>query len=318
MATYTLSDYTGSLNDAQVVYDKNLLMRATPNLVFYNFGQKRAIKKNSGNQISYRRYNSLTAATTAITDGVTPSADSLSLTEVTGTVQQYGNYVSISDNVDMLAIDPVVMEATDVLGENAGESVDTIVRDVVKAGTNVVYATGSTRGAQSASNPITLTLVRKSIRALEVEKAKPFRGNRNEQGQGGVFIGIIHPYAWYDLKGDTEIQDMFTYSDPERRYTNTLPMLEGIAWYVTTLAPVFTGEGSGSADVYGTVILGKEAYGVVDVATSGRFKTIVKPLGSAGTEDPLDQRSTVAWKSWQLPKILNNNFTVRIEAGVSA
>lgn len=318
MATQIYSDYSGSISQPHIYYDKNLLMRALPNLVFYKFGQKRSLKKNSGNQISFRRFNSLSVATTALTDGVTPEADALSITEVLATMAQYGNFIKLSDNIDCFSFDPVIMETTDLLGENAGQTVDTLSRDVVKAGSQVTYATGTTRVEQLASSPITRDLVRKAVRTLEVNDATPFMGSQGDNGQGGTWLGIIHPRAWYDLYGDTAYEATFQYSDPEKLYKGMLPVADGVAWYKTTYAPIFAGEGASSADVYGTLIFGKESFGITELSGKGKFETITKPLGSAGTEDPLNQRSAVGWKGWHVSKILNNNFMIRIEAGVSA
>lgn len=303
---------------AKQYYERKLLMRALPLLAVYKAGLKNSVPKSSGNQVSWRRMNALATATTALSEGVTPTSASLDMTEVTGTVAQYGNFVTVSDALDLMGIDPIIAEATDVIGENAGQSVEQIIRTEVVTGTSVIYATGSARNAQSSSNPLTLTMVRKGVRQLEVNDAKPFFSDKDENGIGGVYLGWIHPRAYYDLFGDTTLQNTFIYSDPDKIYTMKLPVAGGVAWIKSTYAPVFAGAGSGAADVYGTMIFGKEAFGVVDVAGTGKFKTIVKQLGSGGTEDPLEQRATIGWKSFQLPKILNNNFMVRLEAGVSA
>ncbi|MEB3286173.1 MAG: N4-gp56 family major capsid protein [Vampirovibrionales bacterium] len=304
--------------EAKSFYDRKLLSRAMPILGMTRAAQQRNILKNSGNQVEYRRFNTLSTSTVALTEAVTPSAASLSIGTVTGTVAQYGNYVQISDALDLMAIDPIITEATDLLGENAAQSIEEIVRSELVTGTSVVYATGSARDEQAATNPITLSLVRKAVRTLMVNDAVPFDSGRDESGFGGLYIGFIHPRQWYDLLGDTAVQNVFTYSDPEKLYTMKAPILGQVAWVVTTKAPVFAEEGALEADVYGAIICGQNAFGVVDVAGTGRFQTIAKPLGSAGSADPLDQRASVGWKSFQLPKILNNNFMIRIESGVSA
>lgn len=306
-------------SQAKQYYDRKLLERALPILAMARGAQKRDLRKNSGNQVEYRRFNTLSTATTALTEAVTPVAASLSVTTVTGTAAQYGNYVQVSDALDLMGYDKVIMEATELLGENAGQSVEEIIRTELVTGTSVSYATGSTRGAQTASSPITLTLVRKAVRTLRTNDAQPFYSSRSEEnGMGGLYMGFIHPRAMYDLVGDSAVQNTLTYSDPEKFYEMKVPVIGGVMWIETTKAPIFTGEGSVGADVYGTIIVGANAFGLVDVGGTGRFQTIAKPLGSAGTADPLNQRATVGWKSFQLPKILNNNFMTRIEAGISA
>lgn len=304
--------------EAKQYYDKKLLIRAKPILKLYDISQKRNLPKRGGNQISWRRFNQISTATTPLVESVTPASSSLSVTEVTGTVLQYGNYVTMSDSLDLMGIDPVMSEAAGVLGENAAQTVEEIVRAELVTGTNVVYGTGSTRGAQSASNPITLALVRKAVRTLRVNDTTPMSEERMENGQGGLFFGFIHPRQWYDLIGDTTVQNTFIYSDPDKIYKTTVAALGEVLWYVSTKAPVFAGAGSASADVYAALIIGYEAFGTVNVAGTGQFQTFAKGLGSAGSADPLDQRATQGWKSWQLPKLLNNNFICRIETGVTA
>lgn len=316
MSTNTLGTLSA---EAKQYYDRLLMERALPILGMYKAGQQRNIPNNGGNQVSFRRINTLSTVTSSLTEGTTPSGVSLSVTEVTGTVAQYGNFVTISDALDVMGIDPIIREATDLLGENAGQSVEEIVRSELVTGTSVLYATGSARSSQTASNPITLALVRKAVRTLDSNDARPFFGDRDEDnGQGGLYLGFIHPRQWFDLIGDTTVLNTFVYSDPDKLFTLKIPILGGVAWVKTTKAPKFTGSGASSADVYGALICGKDAFGVVNVGGTGKFQTIVKPLGSAGTADPLEQRATIGWKSYQLPKILNNNFMVRIESGVSA
>ncbi len=318
MATTTLGTLTPQ---AKAFYDRRLLERALPILQMFKAGQARNIPKNGGNQVSYRRFNALSVATTALTEGVTPVGDSLTNTEVTGTVAQYGNFVTISDSLATMGIDQVMRESTTVLGENAAQSTEVILRTELVTGTSIQYATGNGREDQGPANPITWSLIRKGVRTLEANDTKPFTGSRNEDsGMGGLFIGFIHPNAWYDMIGSTDIKETFKYSDPEGIYKMNIPVIGGVAWVKTTYAPVFSGSGSGSpaADVYGTIICGLNAFGVVDVAGTGRFANEMKDFGSGGTADPLSQRATVGWKSWQLPKILNGNFMVRLEHGVSA
>lgn len=304
--------------EAKQFYDRNLLYRAKPILKMAAAGQQRNIPKNSGNQVSYRRFNALSTATTALTEAVSPASASLSVTEITGTVAQYGNYVTVSDSLDLMAIDMVIKESTDVLGENAAQSVEEIVRAEIQAGTSVLYGTSSGRGSQDASHPITFALVRKAVRNLLANDTLPYTGQRGDNGMGGLFMGIIHPLQWYDLVGDTTVLNTAVYSDPDKIYKMEIPTLASVMWIVTTKAPKFAGAGSGGVDVYGALVFGQNAYGVVNVAGTGKFQTQVQPLGSGGTADPLAQRATIGWKSWQLPKMLNNNFITRIETGVSA
>lgn len=306
-------------SEAKQFYDKTLLYRAVPNLALTKFGQARNIPRNSGNQVSYRRFNQIATSTVALTEAITPAPSSLNMTEITGTVQQYGNYVLISDQINLMGIDPVMTQAADVLGENAGQSVEEIIRAELLNGTSVLFPPSRTaRNQITSSDLLTLTLVRKGIRNLMNNDTLPFQGDRGENGMNGMFMGYIHPFVFYDLFGDTTVLNTFSYSDPDMLYKFQMPIMGGVVWIISTKAPKFAGAGSGSADVYGTFLFGKNAFGVVNVGGSGKFQTIAKPLGSSGTEDALDQRASQGWKAFQLPKILNNNFFLRIETSASA
>ena len=300
------------------IYDRNLLYRAQQAQVLYGWGQKKNIKKNDGNTIRWRRFNALATNTSTLVEGITPAPTALSMSEVTATVAQYGAYGMISDMIDLVGIDPVLSEASDVFGQQAGESIETVVTNVVAAGTSVLYGTGSTRGAQSAAAPMTIALLRKALRNLDRNNTKRFNGEaQNSKVGNGYYNLLLHPNVVYDLQNDPEWKNMQQNIKPELLANGAMAMILNVMIYQSTLAPVFTGAGSGGVDVYGSILIGQNAFGVVDVAGTGKFKMIAKPLGSAGTADPLDQRATVGWKSVFATKILNDLFMLRIETGAT-
>lgn len=300
-------------------YDKELLYRAQQAQVFYDKGQKKNLKRNSGKTIHWRRFNALTVNTSTLTEGVTPTATALSMSEVTATINQYGAYGEVSDMLDLVGLDPVIMEAAGVFGQLAGESIETIVCNVMKAGTSVLYATGSARNQQAATNIMTVDLIRKAVRNLDRLNTKRFNGaEQNKKIGQGRYVAFMHPNVVYNLKQDSEWKNLQQYSRPELLFAGSITEIEGVEIIQSTLSPVFTGEGSGGADVYGTMIMGQHAFGVVDVAGTGKFSTFAKQLGSGGTSDPLDQRATIGYKSVFVSKILNDNFMVRIESGATA
>lgn len=314
-------DTLGTLTiEAKQFYDLDLLYRAQASQIAYEAGQKRNLDKRKGNQMSWRRFNALAVNTSTLTEGVTPTATSLSMSEVTATIAQYGAFVQVSDMLDMLGIDPVIQESIAVMGQQAGESIDSVVFSIIQAGTNVLYATGSARNAQSAANPLTVALLRKAIRTLDANNTMRFNGMAQNKKVGqGEYIALVHPNSVYDLQNDSEWKNHQQQSPGyEKLYNGEIGMILGVRILQSTLAPIFAGAGSGAADVYGTIVIGQNAFGVVDVGGTGKFDTKVKQIGSAGADDPLDQRGTVGWKSIFVSKILNNNFMTRIEAGVSA
>lgn len=315
--------------EVDAFYSRTLLERAIPLFVHTRWGQVRDIPRNGGtNTIRFRRYGNLTAATTALTEGVTPTGSALSVTNITATVGQYGDFVTISDRLDYESVDATLMEAAEVLGDQAADTLDTLCRDVIAAGTNVQYANGAgARASIDSTDLITAATggaeIRMAIRTLKGNNAKKLTTMINPTDGystspvNSCFIGIIHPDTTYSLDAETAWT-------PVEKYSSQMGVMEGevgkykeVRFVETSNAKVFTGAGASSIDVYATLIFGRDAYGVTRISGEA-LKNIVKPLGSAGTADPLDQRATTGWKATFVAKILNDDFIVRIEHAVAA
>lgn len=305
-------------------YDRTLLMRAVAYFVHTKFAQVRDIPRNGGtNTIKFRRYGNLSAATTALTEGVTPSGSALSITDITASVSQYGDYITISDVIDYESKDPVLTEAAEILGDQMGDTLDQLTRDVLAAGTVVTYVGQSTRSAITTTDLITATEVRKAVRTLKNANARRITKMINAstgvatEPVSAAYIGICHPDTTYDLQDETGWVPVEKYSSSMKVMENEVGKLNDVRFIETTNAKVFSGAGVGSIDVYATVILGANAYGITRISGEA-MKNIIKPLGSAGTADPLDQRATSGWKGTFVAKILNDNFMVRLEHAVSS
>ena len=384
----------GGLSDEmKTFYSDYLIDLAEPELVHDQFGQKHPIPKNGGKTIEFRKYDSLPKALTALTEGVTPDGQKLTMGVITATVAQYGGYIELSDILLLTAIDNNLMEATKLLASQAGRTLDTITREVLNGGTNVLYAGGVADrtllvggDATPANNKyLTVDEVRKAVRALKVQ---------NAQKINGYYVGIIHPDAAYDLMSDPKWVNVKTYSDPEGIYEGEIGRIEGVRFVETSEAKVFAATyltaasrtltvktavtsstsvpvkekitsaeatalagktiligtahatiasatagnagsasitlsasgsyaqnaviaaddaGAGGRSVYGTLILGADAYGVTEVSGGG-LQHIVKQLGSAGTADPLNQRATAGWKATKVAERLVEQYMVRIES----
>ena len=132
-----------------------------------------------------------------------------------------------------------------------------------------------------------------------------------------AFVGIISENTLYDLKNETGWVPVQEYATQQNIMPGEVGSLDEVRFVMTTNAKIFAAGGAGSVDVHGTMILGSDYYGISRISGAA-LKNIVKPLGSAGTADPLDQRSTSGWKASFVAKRLNENFAVRIEHGVSS
>lgn len=303
---------SGLSAENKTFYDRTLLESAKPNLIHAQFGQKRPIPKNGGKKIEFRRYGALPKALTPLTEGVTPDGRKLTVTAVEAEVHQYGDYVALSDVLDLTAIDNNVLEATKAIGNQAGLTLDTITRNVMQVGTNVMYCpkigTGgattavTSRADLDATCKLTVDVVKKAVAILKANNVPKI---------GGDYVGIIHPYASYDLMSDPKWEEMHKYTTADNMYEGEIGRIAGVR-FVETSEALIVKETSKPA-VFCTLILGEHAYGVTEV-TGGGLKTIIKQLGSAGTADPLDQRSTVGWKAIQTAEILQENYMIRVES----
>ena len=399
---------TSTANNAyfnKTFYDRKLLDTAKTRFVHANFGQKRSIPRNSGKRVEFRKYDLFTPDTDALTlvEGVTPTGQSLTQSKVEAEVKQYGAYVEMSDLLEMTAYDPVIADSAELLGEQLGTVIEWVTRDAMNETTNVQYANGAaSRVALTANDKLTVNEVRKAVRTLKKNKARPFVSAPDGSGRKPHFVCICSPDATYDLQADALWQDVSKYSNAEQIYSGEIGRLFGVVFVEATEAKVYrqsvfnavNANTSNSAsfvlknaptpqevaylstggnklmiggteytlslntpytpdtrvvrlttaisltantvvysrdagapdetthvapDVHATLIFGADAYGVVDVAGSGAMETIIKPRGSAGTTDPLDQRSTVGAKvAAYAAKVLNPLWLVKIEHCVSA
>lgn len=304
-------------------YDRTLLFRAVAYFVHTKFAQVRDIPRNGGtNTIKFRRYGNLTAATTALSEGVTPSGSQLSVTDITATVAQYGDYITITDVIDYESKDPVLIEAAEILGDQAGDTLDQLTRDVLAAGTVVTYVGQVSRGAITTSDLITATEVRKAIRTLKNAKARRVTSmidastGISTEPVAAAYIGLCHPDTTYDLQDETGWTPVEKYASSMPTMENEVGKINEVRFIESTNCKVFTGDGDSGIDVYATLIMGRDAYGITRISGEA-MKNIIKPLGSAGSADPLDQRATSGWKATFVAKILNDSFMVRLEHAVS-
>ena len=298
-------------------YDMALIQEASPNLIHDQFGQKRPIPKNGGKKIEFRKYASLPKALQPLTEGVTPDGKKLSVSTVEAEVNQYGDYVCLSDVLDLTAIDNNALEATKVIGRQAGLTLDTITRNVLQSGTNVFYcppvAADGTVGAQPSDRSgltkdcrLTVAVVKRIAALLKAANAPKINGH---------YVCILHPYAAYDLMNDPKWEQMHQYCKPEEMYEGEIGRIAGVRFVESSEAAVYTGAENDCPEglaVFGCLFIADGAYGVTEV-TGGGLQTIIKQLGSAGTSDPLDQRSTVGWKAMKTAEILLEPYMYRVE-----
>ena len=400
----TLTNKTGNnlSPEMKAYYDRQMIRFASPKLVHAQFGQNKPIPKGAGKTIEFRRFSPLPKAMKPLTEGVTPKGNQLNVTTVESTVEQYGDYVTLSDMLTLSAIDNVIVETQNVLGDQAGRTLDTVIREKINAGTNVQYADGKTDrnvlvgGAASGNDYLSVAAVKRAVATLKRNNAQPVKD--------GCYVAIIHPDVANDLTNDPDWKEVKQNVDPKDWYNGTIGKIHGVVFIESTEAKIFradplrsmdnitigdpesltvasvsgkvittaeeiatadatalsgrsiqingfdytissakageagaatitvsealsatvtpgsviypAGAGKNGIEIYSTLFIGQNAYGVTSIAGGG-LETIIKQKGSAGTGDPLDQRSTVGWKATQTAEILSPEFMVRVETTCS-
>jgi len=307
-----------------------MLERGMPYMCIEKFGQTYILPTNSTTQAKFRRYNALPLATTPLVEGVTPSGSALTVTDYTVTLSQYGDYVPLTDVILDSHEDPILQQATEILGEQAAQTIETIRYNVLKAGTNVFYANGSLR--TDVNTVISTTLQRKATRALKRQNArfitsalKSTPAYATQPVEAG-FIGLTHPDVENDIRGMSGFVNTKNYGTVTP-FENEIGSVEDVRYIRSTLFTQFTDAGgakgsmlstTGSlADVYPVLILSKDAYGIVPhKGQNSLVPMIVNPKAAPG--DPLGQRGSAGWKTMQGAVILNDAWMVRLEVAATA
>ena len=301
--------------EMKTYYEKDLIEYAEAELIHDQFAEKYPIPKGSGKTIEFRKFAPLPKRNTALTEGTTPDGEKLDVSYIQSTVYQYGSYVAMSDILQLAAIDPIVVQATKLLGSQAGRTLDTVTREVINAGTNVIYApAGSTpvtsRANVATNSLITLDVIRQAVLQLRRYNAPRFDGS---------YVCIIHPDVAMDVRALAGWIDVVKYGDPNRIYKGEIGMLEGVRFIENTESKIWEEDTTGSStttNVYATNFIGRGAYATTEIEGGG-LQMFAKQLGSGGTNDPINQRSTVGWKAIKTAEILIPEYIVRVESSAS-
>lgn len=321
----------GDISPRTAAYaEKELLKRGLPFLVLEKFGQAKSLPESSTKVIKFRRYNALPNTPTTLTEGVTPGGQTLAVTDVTATLAQYGDKVTITDVILDTHEDPTLNESVALLGEQAAQMIEKMRFGVLKAGTNVLYANGAARNAVNTA--ISITLQRRAVRALKRQNARfitsivrstPSFGTENV---APGFVALIHPDLEADVRGLTGFVPAEKYGTMTP-WENELGKVEDVRYVSSTIFEPWADAGGAkgtmlsttgtSADVYPVLFVARDAYGII--ALKGMFALtpmVVNPKPS--DSDPLAQRGHVAWKAMQTCVILNDAWMVRGEVAATA
>ena len=315
---------------------KRLLKRGQHILLTERFGQTDPLRKRSSDTVKFRRYESLPRATAPLAEGIPPAGQRLNYTDMSATLEEYGDFVRITNKIMDTHEDPVLREMIDLCGEQAAETVEVIRIAFLKAGTNVYYANGVASRSLVTSPPLRgdfLKIVRgfKRSKCREISKIIAATPNVATEPVAAAYFCMTHS----DLDADIENITGFVPAEQYSKSGKTLPGELGksgrvrfvsSALFEPWLAAGVSGStyltngasGTGQADVYPTIVVGRDGYGIVPL--QGREAVVPKVKNPGGTEigDPLGQLGHVAWHTYQTGGILNQNWVARLEAAATA
>ncbi len=299
-------------------YQRAMLQRLINQVVFMKYGIKKNIPKRAGATTSFRRLELPTLSTNAIVEGTTPDALDLTINKISATVQQYGAWTKVSDFLDMTGLDPIITETAQMFGDHSGLSMDQIVRDIVAAGTNVLYANGKTaRNLVAAGDKISAADIIKMRTIMVKNNVKQVKLPSGGKG----YLSFTHPEVIANIMTLPEWKDQNTYVDVKNREQGVAGQMYGIYFLEANTAPVFAGAGAGTPgiDVYGSIVIGDGAYGIPDIEGSSKPEIIVKNSDGdrADTSNPMNLYSTIAWKSVFTAVRLQEKAILRYESSIS-
>lgn len=330
---------------------RGLLSQARKVLPYFNGTMPGTLEKHGGSMsVKWRRFNDLTPATTALGESTGNAAFQMgrtaatpSITDITVAVAKYGNFMNISEELDLFNVNSRAAQLMDVLGRNAGESINILARSVFANATSIRYA-GGVSAATSLTARVTATDVRNAVNTLNRNSAMKFFA----QGTGSVNIGSSPVRSSYygicHVDVEEDIRDLGDFIGVEQYggYIDDVQVGEfgaanGVRWSSTEIAQISTSGGTTTAsgmrgasdilnDVYFTYIYGKEAVGTVGLGENHTeeiylmgdrppaIEVISKPVGSSGVADPLNEIGSLAWKAWFAGQVLNQGWLVEIQS----
>ena len=285
--------------EMKTFYDKTLITLAGANLIHEQFGQKRPIPKNGGKTIEFRRFSRLPKALKPITEGVTPEGNKFNVTAVSCTVDQYGDYIEQTDMLELTAVDNTIVEATKELASQAGVTLDTVVRNEIAGGTNVMYAPRVDESGNETEILSRADITKDcKLRVKDIFKAAAQLKSVNAPKINGSYVAIVHPYVAYDLMQEAGEQwtGIQKYASPESILKGEIGTLGGVRFVESTEAKVFgpaeIAEGfsrltvasdASSASITVNEYLGTELSQAVEVYVNGVKNTVTAVNGSTVT-----------------------------------
>ncbi len=309
------------------------LMRALPYLVLEKYLDLKPLPSNSTKVAIFRRYEALEKATTPLVEGVTPVGKNMTYTDVQCTLQQYGDYVTLTDQIADFHEDPVLQEYVGITAEQAAQTIETLRYNVLKAGSNVFYA-NKVAGRDSVVTAISLGDQRRVTRAFKrqnaayITKKTASTPNYGTVAVRASYIGLVHPDLENDIRALTGFKDAVDYGASQAADEFEIGTVEDVRYIRSTIFESFADAGGNKgtmvstsgvkADVYPIIYLAAHAAASVPLKGKNAITApIVRNPGTISDSDKLGQRGHVGWKAYFGCVILNQLFISRLEVGAT-
>lgn len=293
-----VTDSVALAADLQTFFARKLLIVAKKDLVFRTWALLEPLPSNSSLTVSFTQYAKLALVSNPLsTEGSPPTATALSSSAITAAVDQYGAYVTLTDLGELTVKHPVVAKAMELLGMQAGESIDRIIQSVLVAGTTVQYANGeANRAALLDADVMTTKEFQKAIKTLRNNGAMPFDQD---------YVMVVDTSVEQDILSDTRFTSVTNFNSAPV-YAAEVGKWFGCRVVRSNNIPTI----SSTHTVHTSYVLGQNAYAITDLQT---LQMYVQSAG--GVTDPLEQIRTMGWKTAFKAVILNNSFFLRVESG---
>lgn len=288
--------------ELKTFYDTTLLENARAEMYYAQFAVTQPLPKGRGKTVEWRRWNTFERAS-KLQEGVIPTGQKFGMTVKTGSIDQYGTYAAISDQLEMHAYDDVILGASEEMGASAAETQEVLIRDALLVNTNVLYCDNITLATGAvASTPTSCAAMEASDTAMSlftpdmVAKAVTLMKKNKVPKINGKYYCVVHPSVAYDLRKSDAWIDAHKYASTQEIFNGEIGELHGMRFLEDTFAPVLGGtdyQNKAGTVTYASYCFGKSAYGIIDPEEGG-LEMIVKPKDQAG--GPLNQFSTVGYK----------------------
>ena len=283
-------------------YDTALLENARETMVFTQFGEKQPMK---GNKIEWRKFNTFAKALTPLEEGVIPTGQTFGMTKIEGEITQHGDYVPISDRLEMESFDDVIYGATEEMGAAEGETYDTLTRNILVGGNSAMYCPNGNTEVTKRADITSACILTPDV----VNRAQTWLKKNKAPKINGSYVALIHPSVAYDLRNSEEWKEYHKYNDVAPIFKGEIGEIHGVRFIETNNAKIWK---DGSTAVYATLFLGAKAFGILDPQGEG-MEMIIKTKEQIG--GPLNQFGTIGYKFCHGAKILYQERMLRVESG---